>query len=99
MATHIKSWIRNLIDDPKHIHLTQEEKMRMKSYYLDSWDDGALHTVKIHFGNCKSDAEHFLYKFYLTYFNEASGHWRCRNASACCVSLAREFSWQLENVE
>lgn len=71
----------------------------MKSYYLDQWDAGALNTVRAYFGDCNSDAEHFLYKFYLTYFDEDKGRWKCKNASACCVSLAREFSCQLDHVD
>jgi hypothetical protein len=79
--------------------MTYEEQERMISYFVGHWDDGALRTVHVHFGECNEWAEQFFYKFYCKYFDETACCWKCRNPSACCVSLAREFSYYLEQLD
>ena len=65
---------------------TYEEQQSMRSYYLQEWDDGALQTVNAYFADPNEYLEHFLYKFYLTFFNERSNSY---NNYGCLRVLER----------
>ena len=56
------------------------------------WDHGALTTLHAHFKDDNESLDRLFYMFYLRYFNELEGRWKCRNASACLVALSRELS-------
>jgi hypothetical protein len=64
----IRTWIGNVIHRARFILMTYEEQERMISYFVGHWDDGALRTVHVHFGECNEWAEQFFLQVLLQVF-------------------------------
>ena len=88
----MRQWTQDRLLEPTWAFTTLTESETIAKYIWFFWDDGALRTVYTYFNDSNERAEFFLYQFYLMFYNETTHKWRCTNASACAVWLARNFA-------
>ena len=90
--TAMRKWTQDRVLEAKWVFTTLTERSTIAKYIDFFWDHGAFRIVYAYFSDSNEMAEHFLYQFYLMFYNESTHKWRCRNASACAVWLARNFA-------
>ena len=90
--TAMRKWTQDRLLEAKWVSTTLTERSTIAKYIGLFWDDGSFRTVYAYFNDSNERAEFFLYQFYLMFYNETTHKWRCTNASACAVWLARNFA-------
>ena len=90
--TAMRQWTQDRLLEPTWAFTTLTESETIAKYIGFFCDDGALRTAYAYFNDSNERAEFFFYQFYLMFHNETTHKWRCTNASACAVWLARNFA-------
>ena len=68
-----------------------------KEFWSRVLDDGAVRTLHMYLRDAHGECfAQVCYLFYIWFYNEQQQVWKCRNASACVVSVCRYYWPELE---